>query len=273
MKIRVKPKPGSPLERTRRLMKAIACAEDHPPIAEMEELIALCREDEELAEGVAEATHALLADDPPTLVPCWLVLVVGELSLAHRAPLLVALTASEGDAVDEALLPVLIRSAVALRDDVAEAIEAADPEDDLHRMALYSVLEGIVLAGSEDDKHWLAEQARRWVDMEASYPTECRIVQEPLYLLALLRHPDTGRLIEQVRAPLAPDDPTHPELNDVQAALDGEDFLGYARESFAGDWKDTARRIESMFQTACAEGGEGDGEEEDEGGEDEKAPS
>lgn len=248
MKLRVKENPHDARERTRRLMRTISRAADEAPLAEMAELIAFAKEDEDVAAMLVDATEQILAGDRPSLAPCWLVLVMGELELADGAwPLIFGLTASEGDALDEALVPVLTRHAVELFQDIVDAVDGAGVEDVFYRGSLYNVLEGVVVAGDEEQKRRLAGIALGWIEKERGYPREFCAVYGPLFLLAALGHPDARRLTEECRALCERGDFLDRELEDVRCVVEGEDLLDSPRAILATDWQDTARHIEGLF--------------------------
>src|SRR3569832_336444 len=91
------------------LVKRVLISHEEAPLEEMERLIALASADASLRDELLEGAAEVLTADPASLVPCWLALVAGELGTAGGDVLLSALGTSEGDALDEAILPVLAR--------------------------------------------------------------------------------------------------------------------------------------------------------------------
>src|SRR5438445_445746 len=107
----------------------------------MAELIRLGGEDEGAREEIVSATIAAFRQDPDVLSPCWLALTVGELDAAAVSVLLLGIGASEGDALDETIVPALTRRASDVYDEIEAAfVEADQCEDDLVRHALYDVV-------------------------------------------------------------------------------------------------------------------------------------
>lgn len=135
----------SPLD----IIKRVLVANEAAPIEDMERLVALGGADPEFRLELLRGTADVLDADPPTLVPCWLALIVGELGASAVEPLLSALGTSEGEALDEAILPVLTRLAVPAYDAITAAIEDSPPEDAGYRADLYGVLAAVAVANSD----------------------------------------------------------------------------------------------------------------------------
>lgn len=203
------------------LLKRVLIAHEGAPLEEMEQLISLAREDEALRAQILEGTAEVLADDPDSLVPCWLALIAGELGPAGRDLLLSAVATSEGEALDETLVPILARHASEVFDRVAAALDDPDPDDEVYRRALYTVLVPLVLGGDEVMRERVRQLAARRLEAERSLPPPVAVTGEPLLLLAGLPAAGTGDSRETV--------------------------LELARTTVTTGWRDTARTLERLF--------------------------
>ena len=229
------------------LLKRVLHAHQEAPLAEMERLITLAREDESLRAQILEGTAEVLADDPDSLAPCWLALIAGELGPPGRLLLLSAVGTSEGEALDEAILPVLARHASEIFDRVAQALEA-DSDDTVYRKALYTILLPLALSDDGALKERLHDLAVRRVEAEQDAPDG--LVSEPFLILAALGSPETTGLLAQARARRQPGDARDHELEALAAGLGSADLLQVPRTTLATGWRDTALAVQGLFGTA-----------------------
>lgn len=250
MKIRRRADSKSPRRQAIKLLRAVTQAEDEAPIEAMAELIRIGREDDGAREEILGATLAFFREDPEDLVPCWLALIVGELDGEAVPLLLLGLGTSEGDALDETIIPALTRRACEIFDEIEEALKEADAdadEDDFYRRALYGILEGVLVAGSADQKERLRKLMLSRVEIEGRYEGGAAVPEGPLFLLACLGCPETAALVREARSRCECGDFLDCELNDVDEVIQGSDHLGYTRDILAADWQSTARHIEELF--------------------------
>jgi hypothetical protein len=247
MKIRRKADASSPRKQAVRLLRQVVQAYDEAPSDAMAELIDLGREDEGAREEILAMTVAVFRDDPGTLFPCWLALIVGELDAGDVPLLLYGIGASEGDALNAAIIASLIRRSRELVDEIGDALLEADKaKDDLYRSVLYDVLHGILVAGDAADKARLREFALVRLDVERRHPREETAITGPLFILAALAYPETAALVGEARALSEPGNDLHADLDDIERVLAGEDLLDFARHILATDWRDTARDLEEL---------------------------
>jgi hypothetical protein len=255
MKIRRKADPDSPRKRGERLLRQVVQAYDQAPIEAMEQLIELAREDDDVREDVIGLTATAYRDDPGTLFPCWLSLIVGELGESDIPLLLYGIGSSEGDALNAAIIAVLMRRAQEIPEEIGDALLEADKaKDDLYRSVLYDCLHGILAGEDEVEKGKLREFALARLEVEKQQPKGETAISGPLFILAVLGHPQVAEWTKDARPLAEPGSLLKGDLNDIEDVLAGEDLMEFARHILATNWRDTARDLEELVG------------EEDEGG-------
>ena len=217
------------------IVKRVLGAGDAAPIEDMESLVTAARADAEFRRQLLQGTAEVLAADPPGLVPCWLVLATGELGPPAFPPLLAALGTSAGDAVDEAILAVLTRNAVAAYDDITFAVEGSATEDADYRADLYGVLIAVALGADDLYRDRLRAFVLRRVDAWriAVVPREAEAEAEALAALVHMVAPEVMQFSDAGG------------LADPQSAL-GRQILTVTR-ILGEDWRATARDIEWRY--------------------------
>jgi hypothetical protein len=264
MKIRRKADAHSPRKQAERLLRQVVQAYEQAPIEVMAELIALGKEDEGAREEIMGLTVAAFRDDPGTLFPCWLSLMVGELSASDVPLLLYGIGTAEGDALNAAIIASLIRRSREIMDEIGDAmLEADKAKDDLYRSVLYDCLHGVILAGDEAEKARLREYALVRHEVERRHPKEESALSGPLFILAALGHPGTAELVAEARGLSEPGNDLAADLDDIDSVLAGQDLLDFPRHILATDWRDTARDIEELAADEGGTCGASDGDDED----------
>jgi hypothetical protein len=263
MKIRRKADPNSPRKQAERLLRQVVQAYDQAPIEAMEQLIALGREDEGAREEIMGLTASAYRDDPGTLFPCWLSIVVGELTEGDVPLLLYGIGSSEGDALNAAVIACLIRRAKEVQDEIGDAMLDADKaKDDLYRSVLYDCLHGILVGGTPEEKVRLQEFALLRLEVEKKHPKEESAISGPLFILAALGHPQTAEWVKEARALAEPGTDLEADLNDIDSVLAGNDLLDFPRHILATNWQDTARDLEELVREEGESGPCGGGEDD-----------
>ncbi len=267
MKIRRKADPDSPRKVGERLLRQIVQAYDQAPIEAMEQLIELARENDDVREDVLGLTATAYRDDPGTLFPCWLSLIVGELEESDVPLLLYGIGSSEGDALNAAIIAALIRRAKEILDEIGDAmLEADKAQDPLYRSVLYDCLHGIIVGGTPEEKARLQEFALLRLEIEKRHTKEDATVSGPLFILAALGHPQVPEWVKEARAQAQAETNSDLalDLNDIEALLGGEDLLEFPRHILETDWRTTARDLEELVSEegegggSCGGGGEDD---------------
>jgi hypothetical protein len=256
MKIRRKADPDSPRKVGERLLRQVVQAYDKAPIEVMEQLIDLAREDDDVREDVMGLTATAFRDDPGTLFPCWLSLIVGELEESEVPLLLYGIGSSEGDALNAAVIAALIRRAKEILDEIGDALLEADKaKDSLYRSVLYDCLHGIIVGGTPEEKARLQEFALLRLDIEKRHPKDETMLSGPLFILAALKHPQVPEWVAEARGFAEAGSDLALDLNDIDAVLAGEDLMEFPRHILETDWRVTARDLEELV----AEEGDGGG--------------
>jgi hypothetical protein len=251
MKIRRKADPNSPRKQAERLLRQVMQAYDQAPLEAMEKLIELGRDDEAARQEILALTAAAFRDDPGTLFPCWLTLVVGELDESEVPLLLYGIGASEGDALNAAVVASLMRRAGGILDEIVDAFREADQaKDDLYRSVLYDILHGVLVGDDAAGKDRVKELALARLEIERALPKDETAIGGPLFILAVLGHPGTAELLREARGLAEAGTTLAAELDDVEAVLAGEDLMEFPRHVLASDWRQTAKDLEELAADA-----------------------
>lgn len=232
---------GKKKRRGRALIDALIEARDRVPIQEIEELIALAKQDRGVRGEVLEHLRSSVTDDGDDLWISWFGLVAGELGRESLVEVLAGVGRSEGELADEALIPTLTRGILPVLHDVLREIHLA--EETRRRGGLYEALEGALVLGDERVKQRLRVFARERFELER-HEADPELAAEPLSLLHHLGEPGVTERIREARALCKRGDSLDSELNDLEQELRGEvDFLDEPRRIVSEDWKATARNL------------------------------
>jgi hypothetical protein len=204
------------------IVKRVLVAHEEPPLEDMERLILLAQDNPELRLELLEGASEVLAADPASLVPCWLALIVGELGVSSADLLLSTLGTSEADALDETIVPVLMRHVGPLYGAITAALDEAPSEEPEYRAALYDVLTAVVVGDDADLKERLRSFVASRIEQERRMlPPHLTLVAPPAFLAAML---DGGA-----------------------ASEDGKERLARTSHLIGEDWRQTARDIANRF--------------------------
>jgi hypothetical protein len=160
----------------------------------------------------------VLAADPASLVPCWLTLVAGELAPPPDELLLAMLGTSEGHALDETIVPVLMRHASTLFDSITAAIVESPADEHDYRAILYEVLLAVVIGRDLALRQRLRDFAEQRLAVEQDVPAE-----QAAFIIAALRQPQAESLIDE------------------------DDRLSRTSQILGSDWRQTAEHIAQRF--------------------------
>ncbi len=236
---------GRKARRGESLIEEIGQALNYAPVAEMEELIGLAQSQANVKRAVVERIERISADGDDDMVTCWFILVAGELGREGLLPVIGGIGKSEGDAPDEAAIPVLTRHVIEVLPDLLREVHLAEEAD--RRLALYEPLEGAIVLGDEGVKERLKTFALERYEVEKSSPEGPELIYEPLFLLHYLGEGSVGAKLREARGLCGRGDLLDRNLNDLEASMAGEDFLSLTREIVKEDWKATVRNLEKAF--------------------------